>query len=239
MMIEKQVRLMAKKKTKKKTVSQKLVAELASTLKPISGTSPAFTANDDKKDVTPPQVEVKNQYIITINRNDTLPSIPTLKKKDILGVVIEAGYLYTSTHKEVSTFKNPRLDGVMNQVAKHSFPFGFYFNARGTSISEIRKEIYELSFVIRKYPPQLGVWLKLDLTTSKSINDKLLEYYYEKLSELGLVGQVGLYVKESVLDTITWGDFQDDWWLWLIKKYTKKAQLSAKLDPSLFDIGDE
>ena len=175
------------------------------------------------------------RYLATIDRNTTTSNFSQFIKNSVIGVVIEAGYLYDSKHNKVD-FKSPKLDAQIASASKATLPYGFYFTARATSVQDVREEVYALSFILRKYPSKLGVWLVLDLKGSVSSNDSLLDEYYNQLIKLGLVRQLGLYVTESQLKTITWNKHQTQWWLWINKHFTKSDEFKNTLSQNVFKL---
>lgn len=177
------------------------------------------------------------KYMATVDRNTSVTDFSKFSSHDIIGLMIEAGYLYDSRHNKVSDFQNPKLDAQISSAAKGALLYGFYFIARGRSLEEIKEEIYQLSFVLRKYPPRLGLWLVLDLTTSTTKNDGLLDIYYERLVALGLKGQLGLYVTPSQLKTITWDKHQDAWWLCIVNRFSKSSDFKSTVTVDTFKPG--
>lgn len=196
--------------------------------------SSAYTALVDPQSVLNPQIV--NTYIATVDRSTTVKDFTKFSDNNITGVVIEAGYLFTSNHSKVSMFKNPKLDDQVHLASQAMLPYGFYFVARGRNTDEIREEIYQLSFILRKYPTQLGLWLVIDLTAIKTKNDELLDDYYKRLLDLGLYRQLGLYVTENQLRTINWSKHQDEWWLWINKHYQTDSEFNDVVTPYIFDV---
>lgn len=178
----------------------------------------------------------KNVYVATVNRSTEVSDFTKFKDNDVAGLLIEAGYLFTANHTRVDTFQSPKLDAQVLAASQATLPYGFFFIARATSVDEIKEEVYQISFVIRKYPPKLGLWLMLGLHQTQATNDVLLDEYYNRLVELGLNRQLGLYVTTTQLKTITWSKHQDEWWLWIRKHYKSDASFKKAIDPSIFDV---
>lgn len=176
-----------------------------------------------------------NLYIITTDR--TTPSIPysTFTKSGVIGVMLEAGYLFTSQHVK-TTFRNPNLYAQVEAAKKNNVEFGYYMYARAKTIAEVQAEMYELLFILDKYPPTLGIWLKLDLPGTVSQNDALIEEYQKLLFRLGMKHKMGFYVSRTKLEQITWSKHQDNWLLWIVDHISSLDQLSQLLTPEFFDM---
>lgn len=199
--------------------------------------------SDSYTQVTAPNsgivVPDKNMYVATFTRSTAIPAAAILQnfaKKDILGAMVEIGSVYNLLHVKEKSI-NPNIDSIIAALSQAAIPFGFYFDTRAASVNDIREEIYEISFVVRKYPPKLGFWLIPTLTSTVATNDSLLDEYYKRMCQLGFKNQLGIYATEAQLKKITWSTHQNSWWLWINKHYTKQDSFKSKMDPSIFDIG--
>ena len=180
--------------------------------------------------------EALDPYVVTIDRNTESVNYASLKETGVSGVLIEAGRLYDSTHKE-QNYRNPRLDAQAHAASDADVPFGLYTDVRARSVDEAKKELYELSFCVRRYPPALGVWLRLNLVKSRSQNNKIIDTYYTELVKLGLKGKIGFYANESQLSKIDWKKYSEDWYLWLDKHVSKIGDIDQLLTPDFFVLG--
>ncbi len=182
--------------------------------------------NIDVEDLTP--------YVATIHRDTKMDNFSILKKNDIVGVVIEAGQLYTASFTQ-QYFRNPNLEKQVNAAIKANLPWGLYATVRARTEQEANAEMDELAFCVRQYPPVLGVWLQLRLTKSVKTNDRIIGIYYERLWKLGLKDRVGFYVNQKQLNQITWTKYQDDWYLWLVNHIKNLNELDD-LSSEFFSI---
>ena len=183
-----------------------------------------------------------NPYVVTIDRNTKLDiDYDTLKSNlGIVGVLVEAGYLFSQNHARLDYFRNPNIVKQIDSLKSHNIQHGFYFIARAKTSSEAYDEIYELSFLVRKYPPMLGVWIILDLPNPKDTNNRLIDVYYKELIRLGLIGKIGFYVTQEILESqIDWASFKDDWYLWVVNHVDDLSSLDSLLYPEFFDIDGE
>lgn len=167
------------------------------------------------------------------------------KKNGVIGVMLEAGYYYNSNHKVVERFRNPILYDQVNKLIRAKLPYGYFFRARGKNEKEVSKEMYEFSFIVRKYPPAFGVWLYPDFMvhgTSRSViyaNDILFKEYETELVRLGLKGKIGIRCKRGDLKEFSWDKLQNSWWLWLNDHVSNLDDLEQLLDPEFFDIDNK
>lgn len=182
-------------------------------------------------------IDAIDPFVATISRKTKKIDTKKLSEIGVVGIVLEAGYLYDGSHNKVS-YKNPNLPEQMKQITESKIEWGFYHTARARSQVEARSELYELSFIIRKYPPALGVWLQLDLTKSVSVNNKIIDVYEKEFNRLGLKHKVGFYVTRKQLEQITWKDYYDRWNLWLIDHTDDLDNIKDKVNPEFFMLNE-
>ena len=176
-------------------------------------------------------------YVITVSRSTPTYNYTTAKNAGVIGAILEAGYLFNGWHTRMSTFRNPRVYSQVSQIQSAELDFGYYMPARARTEADCKEEIYELSFIVRKYPPALGVWLWLDFPQRvKTTNDRLLNCYYNELVRLGLKAKVGIYGTEDQLRLINWSKHQTKWFLWLNEHVKNLDEINKLLDPTFFDM---
>lgn len=174
-------------------------------------------------------------YLATIDRNTSNINYKSLTDMGVVGVMIEAGYLYDVSGLEVYNYRNPKLDSQIAAADKVGMPYALFSITRAKTIEAANKEIYQLSLCIRKYPPQLGFWLRLGLTKSKSINNQIVNIYYDALVKLGLKNRVGIYITEAQLTQIDWGKHRDKWYLWLDNHVKVASDIGTLVMPNFFE----
>lgn len=178
-----------------------------------------------------------NYYIITLDRYSPSINHKSLMNNNVAGAIIEAGYLYNSAHVQVSNYRNPKLEDQCLACSKANMPFGLYCDAKARTKEEAVKEIYQLSFCIRKYPPMLGMWVHFQLVKSKSVNDSIVSYYKDELIRLGLKDHIGILATTSELSKISWKEkHYKDWYLWLNKHISSANDVNQLLTPELFVV---
>ena len=175
-------------------------------------------------------------YLVELDRNSDNLDWKDLKSTMIIGALIEAGYMYTKQGKEVDTFRNPKAYDQCIAAINASKPFGYYMPARAKNARQVDAEMYQLSFLVRKYPPQLGVWLVLELTGTKAQNDKLIQLYETELIRLGLKDKLGIKCDRSYISKFSWEKIQNNWALWVDDPVSDSGVLDQLLTPEFFDI---
>lgn len=177
-----------------------------------------------------------NPYIIAVDRHtrDNF-EYDKLVSNGIVGVIVEIGYLYNSMHEVVSNMVQPKFNQQLNSVISCNMPVGFYFISRAQNIEEAKSEIYELSFVLRLHPPNIGIWIKFEfLTDNIDINDSIVQYYQNQLIQLGFKSKMGVYLDTATLSKFNWNDFCEEWLLWIVDPVDTLSELQTLLDPSFF-----
>lgn len=205
----------------------------------ISPLDTSYETSDGSVSYQPMKVEIDpsifQPYLLTLDRSSTLPK-KKLKDIGVIGAAVEAGYLYTSSHTKASTYENPYTGAQIKALREQNMLYGWYNICRAKTSVEAKDEMYHFSFPVRRHPPKLGVWLKLELKNSKSINDGILETYKKELIRLGFVGKMGIMCERSMLKNISWDKWQDDFYLWLIEHVKNTSEISNLMDPVFFDI---
>lgn len=185
-----------------------------------------------------PSLEEFTPYAITVDRYATTLNYTALKNMGVTAAVFEAGYLYDSIHIRQSRYKNPQLDSQIQRAIDNNVAYGLYADVRAKNVDEAKEELRELALVVRRYSPQIGLWLRLLFNNPVATNNKILDKYYDTLLNMGFKDQLGLYVTRSQLDKITWDDYYEDWYLWLIDPISNLSAMDELLTPAFFMLGE-
>lgn len=175
-------------------------------------------------------------YIVSTTRSSASIDYAKVNKLGIAGIMLEAGYLYDALHISQRNFQNPKLKEQTAAADAANVPYGLYIYARARTVEEAKLEMAELALVLFKYPPRLGVWLKLNLSSFKYINNDIMKTYYAALVNNGFKGQVGIQCTRKQLDQISWETFCSSWYLWLDEPLKDISQLPDNISPELFII---
>lgn len=170
-------------------------------------------------------------YIITINEQTPDLDIDKLKSADVVGACIDIGSYFDEAHNVRPTFLNKKLERQFNQFNEKNLAVALYSTVRARNEDEVLKELKEVRLAVLRFPPNSGLWLKpVFYSSSKSVNDKLIDTYYKTLYKLGFNDQVGFYCDKSQMERFDWDKYQDNWYWWMdrhIKDVSKIHQLPS------------
>ncbi len=185
--------------------------------------------------VEPDYTEITS-YMITLDRTSKNVDYDALRGIGVIGSMIEAGYLYDRSHVEVQNFRSPALESQAQAAKQADMPFALYTTVRARNVKEANLELKWFRIYIQKFTPQLGAWLRLDMTAPKAMNDMVIGRYKELLEASGLKGKIGFYVTRKELEQVSWDKWQDDFLLWLIDPVSDISEIEQLLDPTFFDL---
>lgn len=174
-------------------------------------------------------------YIATIDRMSKDIDIDKLKEIKVVALMIEGGYLYDKSHMVVARYRNPKIDEQVKLAKDAEMPYALYFDIRARNVDEAKAELQELQFIIQKYTPPLGCWLTFAFKEEdKTMNDSIIKTYKERLTKLGLVGKMGFYVDRDQLSTISWDDWKEDFYWWMVEHVEEISEVEQLLYPEFF-----
>lgn len=176
-------------------------------------------------------------YIATLDESLRKVDVAKLKKNKVVGVMMYAGSYYDSTHSVKSKYVANNLKLQAAALDNGELPYGLIATCRAKNQAEAKKECEALWYIISKYPPKLGVWIKLDTTvSSKSIISNILNMYYKYLVQWGLKDKCGLYATKQTMKRVDWNAFQDNFYLWLVDRVSSVSNFDdTLLTPEFFD----
>lgn len=177
-----------------------------------------------------------NPYIAYIDRSVNNIRWQELKECGVIGVFFEAGYLYNSAHKQVDAYRNPNLEDQVKQAKSNNYDFGLICTTRAKTLDEARNELYHIKLCLRKFYPELGFWVRPKLTQSISANNAIIDLYERTLDNLGMKNKIGLYCTKSELDKVTWKNYEERWYLWIIDHVSDIRNLEELETPAFFNI---
>lgn len=181
-----------------------------------------------------PSLEEFTPYAITVDRYAPTLNYKALRNIGVTAAVFEAGYLYDSIHIRQSRYKNPQLDSQIQHAIDNNVAYGLYADVRAKNVDEAKEELRELALVVRRHSPQIGLWLRLLFNNPVATNNKILDKYYGTLLNMGFKDQLGLYVTRSQLNKITWDNYYENWYLWLIDPISNLSAMDELLTPAFF-----
>lgn len=183
-------------------------------------------------------------FVINIDENtSTTIDYDKLKEFDVIGVCIDMGSYFTANHTVSGVFRSSKLAQQFENFKANGFTVGLSTTLRARNEEEALKELYEIRLAVRKYPPDMGLWLKPTFySKDKETNDKLIKIYYDALIKLGFFDQVGFYCKKDELEKFNWKDVCEDWYWWMDRHLKTVENIHRLPSPKFFfydDPGDE
>ena len=176
-------------------------------------------------------------YVVMLDQDHSI-NYKNASKNGVFGCIFEAGKLWDVHHTRQDQFRNPNLDKQITGCLEARMQFGLYLKTYARTEFEAREELYQLSFILAKYQPALGMWINI-MSYSKSNkdrNNKLIDIYKTRLWESGLKENIGLYAKENIYDIIDWEDKSKDWLLWVYKPVSTISDLDSNITPEFFKV---
>lgn len=160
----------------------------------------------------------ESPYIITVNRNQTVPDLFTLRNYNVSAVIVEATTYYDAiTHNEVKNKVNSKLSECISALIKGEIPYGVFFNFRSRTVSDVSAELRCLFDAIKSYDIGVGIWARLHLyaNNSRDLNDRIINECRDMLIKAGYQGEIGLYFDRDQLNYFNVSKHVSDWVLWV------------------------
>ena len=178
----------------------RLVSDVNTALKSLNTNNSTTAALRNSTGV---QVNSISPYVVCVDSNVASIDYQKLIQAKVVGALFYCGGLYTSTHDTKNNYQSSTLASQIKSM-NGAMPYGLYCDVRAKNEKEARLECKKLYYVISNYPPKLGIWLKLDLGQSNSVNDTVLSVYYDYLTQWGLKSKCGIYCDKKQLANISW-----------------------------------
>lgn len=178
-------------------------------------------------------------YIATISPDIKDIDCRKLESAGVVGVMLYGGSYYTIMHTVRERYRSDNIKTQAGCAHEAEMPYALYVDVRARSVAEAKLECNQLWYVLSKYPPELGVWLRLQTASSKGVNNQILEEYYKYFTKWGMKDKCGLYVTRDDLSKITWDNFYDRYLLWLIDPVKSMAGVDETLlTPEFFTLAE-
>lgn len=179
---------------------------------------------------------VMRPFVATLSPqfNNTL-DYTKIRQARISAMAFYGGALFDVSHMQ-RTYENPHLAKLTTDCNNANMPFMLYVITRARSVKEADDECQALYYVISQFPPELGLWIKIETNNSTSTNDDIIELYYKYAEKWGIKSKIGLYLDYDRLSCITWTQFQDRFYLWLVAPKDVSTIDDELLQPELFEV---
>lgn len=185
------------------------------------------------------KTDVMKPFVATIPQGSN-PKLDygKLKAAKVSAMMFFGGELYNAVHLK-KTYVNTYLANQVQQCNSAGLPYALYVNVRARTEIEADAECRALYYVLAEYPPTLGIWLSLCISNTTEENNSIVEVYYKYIEKWGLKARCGFYVTPTQLSKITWNNFQDRFYLWMIDDSIDIKTINDKLlQPDLFEVPD-
>ena len=176
-----------------------------------------------------------NPYMVTVDDYDGEINYNDLKEFGVVGVMFRAGSYYDVNHEKNLRYVNSKLKAQMTHL-NGVLPHALYAVVRARTVQEAKLECNELYLVISKYPPKLGLWLKLELSCSAKVAKDIVDTYYNYIYKWGLKDKCGFYCTRQQANLIGWTGYTDKFSLWLIETSSSVRNLDELLTPTFFKL---
>ena len=178
-------------------------------------------------------------YIATLSPDMTYVDCSKLKENDVVGVMVYGGCYYTISHQVRKLYRANNIRKQITCLDESDMPYAIYVKVRSRSVSEAKLECRQLWYLVSKYPPKLGLWLKIETGAKTAINDLIIEEYYTNIERWGMKDQCGIYATRSDMKSFTWDKFYDRFSLWLVDPVSDMGQVVDQLlKPEFFMLGE-
>lgn len=193
-------------------------------------------------------VEAMSPYVVRIPESDATFDADALRNGQVCGVLLSAGYLYSQTsHLQMSSYIARNLASQAAYADANNIPYALLAEVRARSVGEAEKELAKLYYVCAAYVPEMSLWLHLDFrsSSSKDVNNRILDKYYEECSKWGFKNTLGIYVTKDELSRIDWDKYSDKMFLWRVDhsldvdKYVGVLPFSTYVPGSSSSIGTD
>lgn len=180
------------------------------------------------------QVNEIHPYIVRPDSSVAKLDMTKLKNNDVVAGMAYAGCYFDTLHNVRSKYESTNLKSQIKYFDSVEMPYALWCHMRGRNNTEIKDELSELYYVISKYPPKLGIWVKIETGKTKSLNDIFLKKYKEEFIKWGLKDKFGIFATKSDMTKFTWKTFQDSFYLWMVDHTSTSEYANTLLTPEFF-----
>lgn len=179
--------------------------------------------------------EAIHPFIATLDPSLSHVDCDKLRSAKVIGVMVYGGSYFNALHMVKKYYRSDNLRKQITSIESGGLPYAMYVDVRARTIEEAKKECNSLWYVVSKFPPSLGLWLRIDTGCRVGVNNQILETYYKYIVKWGLKDSCGIYSTRSALQNITWEKFYNRFLLWLVDHVSNVDEVSNKLlDPEFF-----
>lgn len=200
-------------------------------------------------------------YIAVLSESLIFPATSAFTDAGFIGVGIQIGRYFDDFHNKRSQYLNPNIRNQVEWAKKNDIPFGLIGHINARTETEAQEEFRRLYPVLTTFPPNLGVWFKININSTKKQIESIIEWYQKMLINRGFRYQIGFYNTKEELEKFNWQKFcnsragndteykdfdrtsvsnyfANDWNLWWLDEPTEDEAkaLDNLLTPSFFKL---
>lgn len=144
-------------------------------------------------------------FVVMLDHDITGINYFALRELGVIAVMLDAGQRFDEHHNKVDYRYDKVYDQTLEAIGAH-MAHSYIYTTRARSIPELREEAYWFHFVVTKYPPKLGVWLRCQF--DDEIDDETaadyVDEWYEFFVDWGLKSKCGLRCTRDQAQKIGW-----------------------------------
>lgn len=177
-------------------------------------------------------------YVIAPSPSATNVDYAALKELGVVGAMLDAGARYDKNHN-IIRYRNENIYVQTLEAQNAGLFHSYIYTTRARTAKEVREEAYWFYFVLSKYPPKLGIWLRCDFDVKSELAQKLVEEWYYFFVDWGLKSKCGLRATKKQAEKIGWPKQCEYLPLWLEGELPENVCPDEEiLTPSFFKMDD-
>lgn len=177
-------------------------------------------------------------YVIAPSPSILNVDYASLKDLGVVGAMLDAGARYDKNHSLIR-YRSEKIYRQTAEVQGAGLFHSYIYTTRARTTKEVREEAYWFYYVVSKYPPKLGVWLRCEFDVSNDKAEKLVQDWYYFFVDWGLKSKCGLRCTKKQAEKIGWPKQCEYMPLWLEGELPENVCPDDEiLTPSFFKMND-
>jgi hypothetical protein len=178
-------------------------------------------------------------YMAIIGPSKVTIAYDKLLSYGVCALMFNAGSRFDGAGNTKVYYKNTYLDSQVKQCMAADFPFALYADVRSKNVIQADAECKSLYYILAEYPPKLGIWLHMCTGTNVKVNDQIIDVYYKYIERWGFKERCGIYIAKDKLNTFSWSNYQDKFYLLAVDHVKDFKSIDGKLlMPEMFEVPD-
>lgn len=161
-------------------------------------------------------VRTRRAKLITVYDPNERIEYSKLSDNDVVGIIYCIGQLY-----DISGMKRqyPIYSGLASAIKRaddNNIPYGLMWISRARTKQQCEEEIKAMYTTVRRYTPELGLWVNMNPSWNTSANQAVLDTFLKSFKEFGYQSQIGIYSERSNFRYIDIEANKDNWYFWMV-----------------------